>query len=462
MFRRLIGSLLAGTALAAVAATAAQAGAFGTRQHSVVGAGQSYAGVAAPGIGLSGMFWNPAVVTSVGGRNSEWNLFGILPNTTLNNLSYTATGGPPGASAAALAAMNAAGGPGEIGTSLLSTASYTNWQIAPNVFLGLSINAPYGSGTNAQRTWGGSWDVLRTRISSVNVQPVIGYRINEQLSIAIGAQLQWINITQEQSIGPIGPFGGTAGAVGRVTGNDEGVGFTAGLTWTPFAGTAIGIGYRSAVHHRVEGTQSFNATVVNPLTGGIAIPSGTSVPVTADFSTPDQITASLRQQITDRLAVSATVEWVNWSRVGVVPIVGSPVGSSLVLNYRDGWYAALGFDYRVVDNLTVRAGIGYEWTPVTDAFRTLSIPDADRLWLSAGFTYDVNDRLSVSGSYTFIQLDEGQLNRTRSFVLAPPPVTPLTVTYAGQTESTIHIFGISARYRWDDPLIAESAVIARN
>jgi long-chain fatty acid transport protein len=461
MIRHPARALLASAAVVALSVGAAHAGAFSSRQQSVVGAGQAYAGVAAPGIGLSGMFWNPAIVASMPGRNSEWNLFGVMPQTRLNNVTFGATSTVPALSAGALAAMNGRGNAGEVGTSLLTTASYNNFQINESLFLGLSINAPYGSGTNPG-LWGGSWDITRSRVFSVNVQPVVGYRINEQFSVAVGAQIQHFRFTQEQGISPFGPL---ANQLGKVTGNDIGFGFTAGLSFTPVAGTSFGIGYRSAVDHRLKGTQSYGANITSPVTGAVLIPAG-SYNVTADLATPQSVTFSARQQI-GAFSISGTAEWRNWSALGVVAVAGSPTGTQLVLNYRDGWFFSVGGDWRMNDSLTVRAGIGYEMTPVRDQFRTLTVPDSNRLWLGAGATWDVNNWLSISGSYTYIHFQSERINRSNTYIIGagalPPgtPPQPLTVNWAGDTRSSAHIFGVSARIRWDAPPPAATPVVAR-
>jgi long-chain fatty acid transport protein len=461
MIRRSAGTLLASAAIVALTAGAAHAGAFSSRQQSVVGAGQAYAGVAAPGIGLSGMFWNPAVVTSMPGRNSEWNLFGVAPQTRVQNVTFGATSTVPALSAGALAAMNGRGNAGEVGTSLLTTASYNNFQINQNLFIGLSVNAPYGSGTNPG-LWGGSWDITRSRVFSVNVQPVVGYKINDQFSVAVGAQIQHLRFTQEQGIAP---FGASASALGQVTGTDWGLGFTAGLTFTPAPGTSFGIGYRSAVDHTLKGTQSYGANITSPVTGAVLIPAG-GYNISADISTPQSVTFSARQQI-GAFSISGTVEWRDWSSLGVIPIRNSPTGSSLTLNYRDGWFYSIGADWRAADNLTVRAGIGYEMTPVRDQFRTLTVPDSNRLWLGAGLTWDVTNSISISGSYTYIHFASERITRSNTYIIGagalPPgtPPQPLTTTWAGDTRASAHIFGVSARIRWDAPPPSAQPVVAR-
>jgi long-chain fatty acid transport protein len=471
---RQLAAALAATVALGVGATSAHAGAFATRQHSVVGAGQAYAGAGAAGFGLSGMFWNPAVVTSMEGRNSEWNLFGLMPRSEVRDIQAFNNNPNPLVNAGINAQVNArgvGGDGGEFGTDLLSTASYNNLQLRnfnPNLFIGLSINSPFGSGTHPGQGWAGNFDVSRSRLSTINVQPVIGYRISEQLSVAVGAQIQYIRFTQEQTISPIGPLNTQ---LARVSGDDYGFGFTAGLTWTPMPGTQLGIGFRSAIKHTLEGEQFLQTTppvgVATVCTPGLPC----TRPISASVTLPELVTFGVRQNITPDFAISGTVEWQNWSRVGTIGIEGSPTGAALALNYRDGWYAALGVDWRVMPQLTLRAGVGYEWTPVRDEWRTVAIPDSNRLWLALGATYQVTEQFSVSGSYTFIRLDESRIQRPRNpdgtlGALTPVPtpgvpggVFPTRIGYEATLDTHIHIIGIQAAYRWDPAPAAEAIIV---
>ncbi len=46
-------------------------------------------------------------------------------------------------------------------------------------------------------------------------------------------------------------------------------------------------------------------------------------------------------------------------------------------------------------NWTFRTGIAYDDSPVPADKRSISIPDQDRLWLSAGLTYAFNEDASI-------------------------------------------------------------------
>ena len=81
---KLRSALLASCALMGLAAAApAMAGGFAVREQSAEFQGMSFAGDAAAGGGLSGMFWNPAVAAYAGkGYSSESDAAGIFGHVT--------------------------------------------------------------------------------------------------------------------------------------------------------------------------------------------------------------------------------------------------------------------------------------------------------------------------------------------------------------------------------------------
>lgn len=468
--RRTLAALLASCAGLALATADAQAAGFFSRSQSVVGVGSAWAGMAAPGVGLSGMYWNPAVVTSVQGRNSEWNLMAVVPdaNMTVTNTRATVTGptGLPfvapsplaapaaGLAAATLAGMNARGNGPEFGTSLLTTASYANFQLSPEAFLGLSINAPWGNGTHQTHGWAGNWDGTRSRLFSTNIQPVVGYRVNNNLSVAVGLQIQYLSVTLESALGPVpAPASALNTARGRVHGDAWGLGFTIGFTYDFLQGTSVGVGYRSAVRHKLSGDQFFEVAA-GPVAAG-------SYPINLSLTLPDMIHVGLRHRFNDAFMVSAGFEWRNWSRIGTFAVNGSPAGTVLPFNFRDSYFVSIGAEWRAMQNLTLRAGVAFDQSPVTDQWRTPGLPDNDRITLSLGATYDFNERMAVSFGYSYLMAKDALLNRNRSYPLAAPfPAgSTINVGYTATAETNIHVFGLSARVRWDEP---PPVVSARN
>ncbi|MEH3116039.1 MAG: outer membrane protein transport protein, partial [Methylorubrum populi] len=224
--------------------TGAQAGAFGLREQSAQGSGVAFAGAASGGAGVSSIFWNPATVTMRPGFASEQSL-------TFINLSGEIT--PTVGTAPGLLPF---GSSGEIGQGAVVPSGATSYQLTDRLWVGLQTGAPYGLVTKPRNDWAGSVYARSSRIFSLAFNPVVGFKVNDWLSVAAGPNIEYFRLTLRQAV----PVPGLSPALypsGFLKGDSWGVGFTAGVTVTPAAGTVIGVGYRSSVHHDLEGSIGF-------------------------------------------------------------------------------------------------------------------------------------------------------------------------------------------------------------
>src|SRR5665647_3638573 len=181
-FRSMKALLLACAGVGAlVAATAdANAGGLALHEQSAYGQGTSFAGIAAGG-SLSSMFWNPATMTQQAGLQSESVLTGILPSITNTPTGGTYAGFP-----------FSFGGTGNVGHSALVPSSYFSWQFNQKLWIGLSVNSPFGLSETFPDKWAGrvfaaGGDSLKT----YNFAPTVAYKINDMLSIGFGVQIQY-------------------------------------------------------------------------------------------------------------------------------------------------------------------------------------------------------------------------------------------------------------------------------
>ena len=79
-------------------------------------------------------------------------------------------------------------------------------------------------------------------------------------------------------------------------------------------------------------------------------------------------------------------------------------------NWKDSWFFSLGGEYAMTDQITLRAGAGYELSPVPDSTRTPRLPDNDRIWLSVGAGYQVNEWLTANIAYSHVFIKDGKVN----------------------------------------------------
>ena len=371
-------------AAVSLVALEASAGGFGVREQSTTSQGASFAGAATSAAGLSGMYWNPALVTSLPGMNVEKHFAGIFGYSKLS----------PTTGSGVLTATR--GDSGNLGIPAIVGANYFNYQLTDRVFLGMSINAPYGLKTKSEYNWAGQVYGRSSKALNMVATPTVGYIVNDWLAIGAGIQIGYFDVTLKGA-NPSSPLPSAAATAfspnapsNILQGDSWGVGYTLGATIKPVAGTEIGIGFRSSIHYGLEGS--------------LTLPYA-SLPIKANVNTPETFTIGLRQQLGQNFTALAGFEWSNWSRIKRAAIRNASTDayvSRLSFDYEDGWMASLGGEYRVNPNLLVRTGFGYEKSPVTDATRSIRIPDNDRIWASIGASYKWNDKLSFDAAYTHV------------------------------------------------------------
>ena len=151
-----------------------------------------------------------------------------------------------------------------------------------------------------------------------------------------------------------------------------------------------------------------------------------------------------------------TIEWSHWSRIGTSAVNGSPVPTQVAFEYEDGWFFALGAEYRWNPALTLRAGLAYEISPVTDDVRTPLVPDNDRIWLSAGFSYNITQQLKLDFGYSHIFVKDAPVN------IVPGHPSFGLVPYSGTVESHVDIVTVGLTYSWGAPApVRKTALVTK-
>jgi long-chain fatty acid transport protein len=429
----LLGSVAA--AAFCIGISSARAGAFLLREQSTLSSGLSTAGAAAGGAGLGSMFWNPATITDYPGWQSSWSITGVSPWADIT--------AEPNSTLFGLGSKS-----GNIGQNAVIPASYSSYQLNDRIWLGLATYSPFGLVTRDPTVWAGSFNAISAKILSFDVNPTIAYKVSDAFSVAAGFEALWFRAFQSSAMTLPGVGGAHSFATSVLSGSSWGYGFTLGATWKPVDGTEIGIGYRSSIEEDVKGSASLGAAAP-PLPAG-------KYPVSVKLDLPDTLTVGLRQKLTPLWTLLAGFEWDQWSRLGNVPVVARgplpPSGtvlSNVPFNYNDGWLASLGAEYQWNQNLILRAGFAYEKSPVDNANRQITLPDADRVWASIGATYKVSDKLSLDVAYSHIFPVDGTITYT----------TP--VLFYGSETSHIDIVSVGFKYRWDAPPAQAAPVVAK-
>ena len=439
------GALLsvAGAALCAgmMFSTSAFAGAFAVREQSAYYQGMSFAGSAA-GDDLSSMFWNSAAAAAAPGINVAAHAALVLPQTEIEATGGDLRGVP----------FNLDSNSGDIGDPTFVPASYANYQVNDRLFLGVALNGQYGFTTKPDNlNFAGTPIQTTSKIFSLNINPNIAYKITPELTVGVGLQALYADVRLRSS-DPSGvfedPFGGAL--PGReVEVDDWAFGATAGVIWNPAPGTRIGVGYRSAIEVEADGDCSGRGlSSLAPPATGVGCVAG--VGVEAELTLPDLVTASFSQQIGERWKVLGTVEWTNWSRVGDqanFDANGTTV-DVFPLGYEDGWFYSAGVEYAWSPNTILRAGLGYEESPISDEDRNVSLPDNDRVWLSAGFSTKLTESTKLDFGYTHLFVEDAPIETPNPFAAVPGAGPTL---FEGEATGDIDIVTVGLTHNFGGP-----------
>lgn len=390
-FNRLAASLvLAGCA------NLAHAAGFALIEQNTSGLGNAYAGQAAVAADASTIFFNPAGITYLPDRQVVVAGHLIRPQAEFSGTVSPAIGGGDG---------------GDAGDLALVPNAYLAFRLTPDVHLGVGLNAPFGLKTEYDATWKGRTQAVMSELKTINLNPSIAWKASESLSLGAGVSIQYAEATLTNLAGGAG--------LATVKGDDYGWGFNLGALWQPSEATRIGLAYRSEVEQTLDGNIGFKtATTLNG-------------PVTAGVTLPDSASLSLFHKLDSRWDLLADITWTGWSDFRELRIVrtnGDVLGTPTQENWDDSYRYSVGANYHLNDKLTLRGGVAFDETPVSDAFRTARIPDEDRIWIAFGAQYRLSRQSAIDVGYAHLFVRDAAIDKTEN-----------GVTLAGSYEASVDI-----------------------
>ena len=365
----------------AVFSGAASASAFQLWEQNASGLGVAYAGSAAVAENASAGFFNPASLSQLTGVHASVGVAAVGPSYKFRNGSSSGAG-VPGSNG------------GDAGSWAAVPNAHFAWQLAPNWVAGFSISVPFGLATEYKdSSWIGRNQSMKSEVQTINYNPSLAYRVNDQWSLGLGLNYQTID-AELTSIIP------TTTALARIKGDDSTWGWNAGALFSPSPAMRIGLSYRSSMKYTLE--------------GNMTTPLG-STPVRADIKLPDTAILSVWQQVSDRWEAMGDLSYTRWSTLKTLDVVSRATGTPLTtepFNYKNSWRLAWGAAYQATDATKLKFGIAYDRTPTTDANRSPRVPDNNRLWLSLGGQWNMGNAGKLDLGYSYLYVKDPAINKT--------------------------------------------------
>ncbi|HET6631817.1 MAG TPA: outer membrane protein transport protein [Rhodanobacteraceae bacterium] len=420
----------------ALASSPAQASGFQLKENSAKALGRAFAGSTAGPADPSVVANNPAAMTELQGTTFGAGLTVISFKTEFTGSGTDGSGQP-------LTGGNGGNG----GTTAPVPALFYSTPMGERGRFGFALTVPYGFTTEYPRDWKGRYKAVKSKLQTIDGTFSYAYEFSDSFSLGASAIVQHTSadLTSMVDYGSLLGAPQQADGLARVTGSSTDYGWQLGFLWKMGSNDRLALNYRAKISHTLEGNASFH-DVPSQLGQLVALGNFQNTTGRADFATPSVLHLSYWHQAGPRFGFGLDVARTDWSSFDELRIqYGSAQADTAEPEQWDATMLyALGGDYRLNDNWTLRAGVAYDETPTNDLTRTPRVPDGSRRWLSFGFTWQPSDSFEVDLGYAHLWVDSVSIDDT--------PLTgtggPMGSTLAGSFDSSANLLGASLTYKF--------------
>jgi long-chain fatty acid transport protein len=331
----------------------------------------------------------------------------------------------------------------------IDTTSDKPWSYLPSIFVagplqqenwaaGLGITVPFGRFTDyTPNAFFGEMTPYYSSLSVININPAIARTFGEKLSVGVGLSLYLAELKFKYR--PDINFDSTGEAFGA----------NVGATYRISEGQRLSVTYRSGFDVDLEG--DFNAPAANIPPMAAMFGATPTSPFETEMYLPPMATIGYAFDPIDKLTIEINAEWIGHSENDQLTVdikqnnillntPPSPEPLTLPQAWDDNWTVGLGLDYRLSDQLSLRAGYIYLDSPSPSATTIPVAAEADQHVVSvgAGYTHGAH-HFDCAYAYGFVDDLTVSDHATQALVGAP---SPLDGTYSFEA----HLLSISYAY----------------
>ncbi|MPW28007.1 porin [Agarivorans sp. B2Z047] len=277
-------------------------------------------------------------------------------------------------------------------------------KVIPNIYYIHPINDSFAVGVGAFSNFGTGTDISSLNNTGASLTPVdllgeteivtsnfnasVSYRINQQFSIGVGLDL----IYGEGKLKRQGEIVGEPANLGQATLVDVeadgwALGGILGATYEINDKNRLGMSYRISPTFKADGKVEYQTQNYDEI----------HIPL------PNIFQIAGYHELSPSWAVHYTAQHTSWGDFEHITVTGSnPDATVKSYQWKNSWLFSVGGTYTINQNWTARAGYMHD-KGVVDEISSLSIPDSDRNWYTAGASYHLNKNSSIDFGLAFVR-----------------------------------------------------------
>ncbi|UPW19593.1 outer membrane protein transport protein [Agarivorans sp. TSD2052] len=275
-------------------------------------------------------------------------------------------------------------------------------KVIPNIYYIHPINDAFAVGVAAFSNFGTGTDISslnnsgkpitpvdlfgKTEIVTSNLNLSLSYRINQQFSIGAGLDLIYGEGTLKRN-GQITDNPLSETTLVDVEADGWALGGIVGATYEINDKNRLGISYRMSPTFKADGKVEYQGQAYDEI----------HIPL------PNIFQVAGYHELSPKWAVHYTAQHTSWGDFEHITVTGSaPDATVKSYQWQNSWLFSVGGTYQINDTWTARAGYMHD-KGVVDEISSLSIPDSDRNWYTAGASYHLNKNATIDFGLAFVR-----------------------------------------------------------
>lgn len=294
---------------------------------------------------------------------------------------------------------------------------------------GAFINAPYATGTDFGDDSIARYQTTESEITGIDAGLSLAFRVHEKVSIGGSIIAQYMNAKTALAVntaalclgaeaaGDLGPYtcnslGINPAELGNNTydgsfvmeGHNTAFGFSLGtlVEFTP--NSRLGLNYRTRIAHELTGSATVEFPAAASGFTGLAGLENTKADGRVQLVTPESANISYFHQLGD-LSLQADASWTKWSRFDKLQVesnnstVAALAAEPQVYDWSESQRFALGANYKLSPQLTLRGGFAMDMTPIDKDKTKIDFAFDDYKAISLGMSYGLTEAMTLDVGY---------------------------------------------------------------
>ena len=272
---------------------------------------------------------------------------------------------------------------------------YAAAMIGSRFSIGLGVYTPFGSTAKWASDWAGRYLIQEISLSAIYIQPTIGFKISDEISIGVGFVYAIGNVGLQKAVAY------NDDSYAELDGSTSNIGYNVGVMIRPTEKLSIGLDYRSEIIMKMEdGDATFNI----PASIGTEIPTTNSFD--AELPMPANFDVGIAYKFSEKFTLAIEGNYIFWGAYNDLTFTfkerNDLLGSVNPRKYHDTFIGRIGGQYTMNDMFTFRAGVYYDPSPTHDDYFTPETVSLNTVGWTLGVSIVPVKNLSID--LTYIQL----------------------------------------------------------